>query len=218
MIVAECGECLTSHNLADDAAGRRFRCKECRATVTAPGTRSGQRRSRTASAQRRRKNSARSSSAFDDFDDESFDGRGSARRGAGSRNQRRRSGGARRRAASDQNFFSSYVNKLHLWLGVPAGIALFVGLVCMLSAWAGQVVSVGVILICALLMLVSNVHFLVLAFQESIGCGLMVLFVPFYAVYYLITRWETQRPPFVLNLSMTVAVLLTSVSAQLILG
>ena len=222
MIVAECGECLTSHKLADDAAGRRFRCKQCQATVTAPRVRSAKRGSRSPSSQRRRKMPARSSSAFDDFDDydDNFDRQRSPRRSAGSqrkRNQRTRKGRTGRRSQSDESFFNSYVNKPHLWLGVPAGIAVFVALVCLSSEWAGSVLTVGVLLICVIVAIVSNVHFLVLAFQESAACGLMVLFVPFYALFYLFTRWETQRPPFVLNLSMIVTCILTSVARAVIL-
>ena len=38
------------------------------------------------------------------------------------------------------------------------------------------------------------------AFGESTSCGLLCMFVPFYAVYYAITRWEDTKKPFVVGL------------------
>jgi len=73
----------------------------------------------------------------------------------------------------------------------------------------GWIVVIGVLLICGIIAAASGLHTLVLAFQESAVCGFMVLFVPFYALFYLITRWDQQRVPFTVNLSMTASCWLT---------
>jgi hypothetical protein len=44
--------------------------------------------------------------------------------------------------------------------------------------------------------LVGNVWGIVVAFQESTEQGLLYLFVPFYSVYYWITRWDEASRPF----------------------
>ncbi len=44
----------------------------------------------------------------------------------------------------------------------------------------------------------AGIWLMVIAFQEEVAQGLLYLFVPFYALYYLITRWETCRLPFML--------------------
>ena len=52
-----------------------------------------------------------------------------------------------------------------------------------------------------ILWLYAALGMLVLPFQESAACGLMCMFVPFYALYYLITRWDAMRGPFLSGLA-----------------
>jgi hypothetical protein len=42
----------------------------------------------------------------------------------------------------------------------------------------------------------------VVPFLESVVNGLLFLFIPFYSLYYIITRWESMRRPFLLLLSV----------------
>ncbi len=49
--------------------------------------------------------------------------------------------------------------------------------------------------------LVCGIWMLVIAFQEGVVQGLLYLFVPFYAIYYLITRWEQCKKPFLYSLA-----------------
>jgi hypothetical protein len=46
-----------------------------------------------------------------------------------------------------------------------------------------------------LIMTVCMIWLLVIAFKESISCGLLSLFVPFYFVYHAITRWDNSKKP-----------------------
>jgi hypothetical protein len=47
--------------------------------------------------------------------------------------------------------------------------------------------------------MIGGIWFLVVAFQEDILQGILCLFVPFYSLYFLITRLEEAGKPFLLN-------------------
>jgi hypothetical protein len=54
---------------------------------------------------------------------------------------------------------------------------------------------------CAYLMIVYyNIRTIIVAFSEKTVCGLLYLFMPFYSLYYLITRWERVGGFFLLQL------------------
>ena len=55
---------------------------------------------------------------------------------------------------------------------------------------------------------VGSVAILIVAFKESVGQGFLNLIVPFYALYYLVTRWEACKKGFLLNVGGGVAVVL----------
>jgi hypothetical protein len=44
--------------------------------------------------------------------------------------------------------------------------------------------------------IVAAVWQVVLPFQESTACGLMFIFVPFYGLYYTLSRWDAMKGPF----------------------
>ncbi len=50
------------------------------------------------------------------------------------------------------------------------------------------------------LVLISSAWLTWIAFKESILCGLLMVVVPFYAFYYIATRWSRTREPFLLHL------------------
>jgi len=206
MILAECGECGTGHRLADDTAGRRFRCNHCRATVTVPGKKTvGPRRTRSRNTRASASDWSAADDDFDDFEDD-WDVDRTSRRRADRRPTR--AGRTRSGRTGNDNLFDSYVNNPAYWLGVPFAAALVCGLLGLLAAGPGFVISVGIILIAMVIAFAAGVHGLILAFRESPACGLMMMFVPFYALYYLITRWETQRPSFILQVSMVIGIFL----------
>ena len=81
------------------------------------------------------------------------------------------------------------------------------GTVACTAVLAFLVPSTGMLLLVAagasflILWLYAALGMLVLPFQESTACGLMCMFVPFYALYYLITRWDAMRGPFLSGLA-----------------
>jgi hypothetical protein len=60
----------------------------------------------------------------------------------------------------------------------------------------GGAAAVG-ILLCGL----GNIICLVTPFRESIVCGFLYIFMPFYHLYYLITRWDVMERPFIMILA-----------------
>jgi DNA-directed RNA polymerase subunit RPC12/RpoP len=55
-------------------------------------------------------------------------------------------------------------------------------------------------LVCITLWMLGAVMCLVVPFLESVGQGLLCLFVPFYSLYYTVSRWESMKRPFLLSL------------------
>jgi hypothetical protein len=51
-----------------------------------------------------------------------------------------------------------------------------------------------------------NIRMIMAAFHESTACGLMYMFVPFYPLYYLITRWDRMGGFFLMNLAYSFVV------------
>lgn len=61
----------------------------------------------------------------------------------------------------------------------------------------GQILTVAVIG-SVVVFVVSVIWILVIAFNESVKCGLLSIFIPFYSLHYVSTRWaKTKRPFFV---------------------
>ena len=60
---------------------------------------------------------------------------------------------------------------------------------------------IGLLAIGILIALIGSIWFLVVAFKESFGCGLLCMFVPFYSLYYTFSRWKTTKIPFFVSLA-----------------
>lgn len=58
--------------------------------------------------------------------------------------------------------------------------------------------------VCALTAFVFGVRLLIIAFTESVACGLMYLFVPFYGLYYVITRWDQCGKLFMITFFLSI--------------
>ena len=52
-----------------------------------------------------------------------------------------------------------------------------------------------------IIMLVSWGWIGLIAFKASLSCGLLFAFIPFYAIYYIITRWEQSKEPLIIHLA-----------------
>jgi hypothetical protein len=174
-INASCNSCFRQYQLKDDLAGRQVRCKECGAVFPVPNVAA----SGDAAA-----DDGRDAREFDEdpyVDDVDSPPPRSRPRSTGARGKKKKS---RRSAASGVSFGAVF--------GLGAvGCVLFL-LTCVLglfwpAAWA--VMLIGMFVVGLVLHLVGGIGVVVTAFREDTKCGLMYLFLPFYALYYGITRF-----------------------------
>ncbi|MEO6807686.1 MAG: hypothetical protein ABI353_01050, partial [Isosphaeraceae bacterium] len=79
----------------------------------------------------------------------------------------------------------------------------------------GMVMSVVALLVAMVMIGTGAIWGLVLSFMESALCGLLYLFLPFYGLYYIITRWDEMRRPVLLNLAGAGLLLATAITSSL---
>lgn len=80
-----------------------------------------------------------------------------------------------------------------LWGAI--GFGGLIVLIGMIFPIVGVMLWLTVVLLAALAGAVGSIWLLIHAFEEDLVCGLLMLFVPMYGLYYLVTRWENS-PPF----------------------
>jgi DNA-directed RNA polymerase subunit RPC12/RpoP len=59
----------------------------------------------------------------------------------------------------------------------------------------------GALLIPVALWVYADIGYIVVPFRESYLCGVMNLFIPFYGLYYLVSRWDAMRGAFFAHLA-----------------
>lgn len=242
MIACECDECGSAYKVKDQNAGKKFKCKYCETTVQVPGGAKSNPRNAGGAGQKRRKKAARrqqpeyddyedysadESESYDEYDsyddgyddygdyDDGYDDYEEPRR-APRRAPRSKKKKKRRSSGGGVSFSGAgYAANPLLWIGLPFILAILVGAVSIVSPGGGFLAWVAVAVIAGIISMCCGLHSIVLAFREDVACGLMILFVPFYGLYYLITRWEEQREPFVIQLSMTLAMILPAFGMML---
>lgn len=64
------------------------------------------------------------------------------------------------------------------------------------------------IIVCGIVQVACGLHLLVLAFKEDVLVGVLYLFVPFYSLYFVITRWSRCRQTFLIAVTAALASLL----------
>lgn len=160
-IEVDCPACFVPYRLKDEFAGKRIKCKQCGAVVPVP-----------------RPGSRQAVVEEDPWDDSPPE----APRLAASSGKKRR----KKKAASGGP-------PLGLVLGLGGGAAGFVLLLGVIGIfWPPMlgVLSIGGMIIGMALCLVGGVACLIAAFNEDPICGVMWIFVPFYSLYYIITRFS----------------------------
>lgn len=63
-----------------------------------------------------------------------------------------------------------------------------------------EIVGIALFFIALLICLIYGIKLIIIAFQESAVWGLMYLFLPFANLYFIITRWEKTKSPFLKTL------------------
>jgi hypothetical protein len=82
---------------------------------------------------------------------------------------------------------------------IVMGTSVFALLLVVVSLLV-PLVSLLVMLLGAAMAIVGGIWFIIVAFQDEVMHGLLCLFVPFYALYYLVTHLDTTKQPFFLQL------------------
>jgi hypothetical protein len=87
------------------------------------------------------------------------------------------------------------------WVYLLLGLGFVVAITVACTSRAGLlVVAGGSVLVGMIMMAIGGIGLIVIAFTESVACGLLYLFVPFYCLYYVITRWADTKRFFLLSL------------------
>lgn len=63
-----------------------------------------------------------------------------------------------------------------------------------------EIVGIALFFIALIICLIYGIKLIIIAFQESTAWGLMYLFVPFANLYFVFTRWEKTKSPFLKTL------------------
>lgn len=196
-IRATCDSCFSEFTLKDEMAGRKFRCKDCGAVVQAPAGRRQPTGSRSGGTGRpaanRRPASQRRRPVRDEFADDRDDY---------SEPRRRPARGGRGKSRKKSGLSGGTI----ALLGV-GGFLLLVGLAGLFVPGIAMLYIILALITGVALSLWGGIKLLVTAFQEDAICGVMFLFVPFYWLYFTITRWHETSKPFIVYALGVVAVL-----------
>ena len=223
-ITVTCNNCLSEYNIRETNAGKKFACKQCGEMCSVPRLNKSRQRSQPSSRNRgpepRRKKRPQYEDDYEEYDDYEADGYDeyddyedddydyAPRRSKPVRKTRKSSKKKKPRHSSSgliesgDNIFETYTSNAVLWVGIPFAIALLIAVFSLVVGPASMFAMMIVVIVGCVVSAASGLHSLILAFREDVACGLMIMFVPFYNLYYLVTRWEEQRGPFLMQLSM----------------
>ncbi len=211
-IALSCGQCGKRYELDGKLAGKRARCKQCghEFTIPVPRQTTPSRPKSTAAAtaplnaygidEEPAVSRKPKSSGFDPFDDlgnstvvdsaseDDFGNPVLTRAGAPPKKKKKKKSG------SGSGFqLPDLTGKVVLFGLVALGILAALSFV---SKGAGMIFLILTVLIGMVMILTGGVWTLVSIVRESVVCFLLWMFVPFYSLYYLITRWEDMKGPF----------------------
>lgn len=206
-IAVECEVCATSYKVADKFAGKKFKCKECGETCQVPG---GTSVSKTQKPPVKRKPVVQEEDDYGDYDtadedsedeEESYEAPRKRRTVAKTKSKakpkkKRSSGGGISWDGSIPPFTSPV-----MCLGVPAALALLSFVVTLISTDLGIKCSLLMTVVGFVVIFVANIRGIIVAFREDVMCGLAYLFLPFYSLYHLITRWDEHKDPFMMAIT-----------------
>lgn len=208
-----CDQCQAKYLIADEHAGKKVRCKKCGEICPVP---SGSRPSKAATGLAKKPSKASKPKApdgdeFDDYgdgsdgDDEELIARPAPRRVKKAKSKKaQRSKPKRKNPLAD--FHIDFMEARTI-LGLPAAGALVTMLVEGVAGDTAGVCVLGFFLVLGVILsLVASVMAIIVAFEEDVLCGLMYLFLPFYPLYHLITRWDEQKKPFLMSLCAMFAI------------
>ena len=78
--------------------------------------------------------------------------------------------------------------------GIIGGVVVLLGLVGFAVTPLGGLFGMGLMVVAGCIGFIGGLLVLVKAFEEDAICGILILLVPFYGLFYLVTRWEDTLP------------------------
>ncbi len=171
-IAVFCRKCDQRYQVKDEFAGKKIRCPDCQ-NVIEVGTRTND-----------------GIEVLDEDEEEEYGDQPRAlpeRRRRRSREERLTKRSRVRTGSGDGSWG---------WVLGGVGVAgLFgVALIGFLFPWVMFILAFVLLFTGAAAAAVGGIGCIVKAFQEDVACGLMYLFVPFYGIYYIFTRWDDIQP------------------------
>jgi predicted Zn finger-like uncharacterized protein len=215
-IVLNCPNCQKRYEIDEALAGKKSRCKDCGELFSIPVP-----RARAGNASRSHARAATpspppvwdsvledeptsfkasrgpSSPALDEFD------LPPPPRAAYPQPSRKTSGSYRHRGDGPDVGFTIAGCYLALALLVVIGFFIWQAAADPPKARSGQIFAIATFFVLGTAYLLSfcgSIWVLVVAFKESLSQGLLCLLVPCYVLYYIFSRWEDTKGPFVLQL------------------
>jgi ribosomal protein S27E len=202
-----CPDCFRDYKVQDQHVGKKFRCKGCGAIVTAKAPKPKPK-----------------AKVVDDYDDwEEYDSDETDGTGFGEDDgylppppKPRSRAVSERRPPRRKKKAARGTSELPLPLPmlICGGLMLVLLGMSFITPIAGALLLGILFLTSVVLMLHGGLRMLITPFQEDIVCGLLYLFVPFYWLYYVITRWDEMSNPFLTALGGWLLMFLGSGLAQ----
>ena len=174
MLQAECERCQRRYRLRDTAAGRVFLCKRCGGRVHVP-------------------DEAESTGWEELAKDE-------AEAPAVVRPARRRTRPADRKQRRSRRRTEPLLSPFAVLVLIGAGLSVLLVVLAFAVPVTARPVMLAFAVTGGVLGIVGGFWGLARAFQESAFCGFCYWFVPGYALFYVLSRWDEQKQPFLLSL------------------
>ena len=179
-IAVTCEGCEKRYQVKDDLAGKRIKCPNCQDVLTVGGK-------PAAAPAKSKPKPVDDDDVDDDFNDDDDDDFNELQKSR--RRVAEKSGKKKKNKSGSGNT---------PWTLIIGGAAGGFFLLTAVMAFISPVVSVGMTFLFFLaalgLGMVGGIGCLIKAFQEDVVCGLLYIFLPFYGLYYLITRWDDVQP------------------------
>ena len=69
----------------------------------------------------------------------------------------------------------------------------------------------AILMVCLIVAFLSGIWLLIIAFSEDILCGCLFLILPFYQIFYIITRWSKCRTPAILSIISCIGLVICAI-------
>lgn len=181
-ITVSCDGCDKRYQVKDELAGKRIKCPNCQDVLTVGG--------QPPAAPAKRKPKPKPADDFDEDDDledddDDFDSPPRSKRRVAEKPIKQKK---KKRSGAGSTPWTLIIG------GAAGGFFVLAAAMAFVSPAVSTIMAFGFLLAAMGLSTVGGIGCLIKAFQEDVVCGLLTLFVPFYGLYYLVSRWNDVQP------------------------